>query len=108
MEDPADQPMIGHREGDRRPGLTAWVLPAVVTAGGIGTIVLDVAAGAGQAWFAAGCFLISIGLATTVFNFAAIARGRRARVLRSAGVSVGLLVLIGATLLWTVLAALFG
>ena len=108
MESPTDRPMVGHRDGDRRPGLTAWVLPALIVAGGLGTIALDVFAGAGQAWFAAGCFLISIGTAATVFNLAAVARGRRARVLRSTVVSVGLLALIAVTLLWTVLAALFG
>ena len=108
MENPTDQPMIGHREGDRRPGLAAWLLPPLVIAAGLGTIALDVIGDAGQAWFAAGCFLISIGLATTIFNFAAVARGQRARMLRSQAVSVGLVSLIAVTLLWTVLAALFG
>ncbi len=108
MENPTDQPMIGHREGDRRPGLMAWLLPPLVIAAGLGTITLDVIGDAGHAWFAAGCFFISIGIATTVFNFAAVARGQRARVLRSPAVSVGLLLLIAGTLLWTVLAGLFG
>ena len=80
----------------------------MAAAAGLGLIALDVFADAGQAWFAAGCFFISIGVATTLFNIAAIAKGRSARVLRSVPVSVGLLALIVVMVLWTILAGLFG